>query len=682
MNQIVDKIPSIIVLSSLVGLFLALYRKHRTLRVRFWAFGWGLILLHYVLRTYGSVTGHLPFLLIAVDLVALQVAGVAFLISTSRIAERRRTRLVLLTVLALGSVLAGISAAMQPHSALMMVVGTSLALFGGLAFFVWWNRQVDPYVVSISVGMILSGGWAMYQVLHGRVMIGLLANLFWAYLFAGVLFVRRYLRWSPGVITTCLGFFGWASIWALAALAPKVIGALPDYSELWNVPKYIVGIGMIVVLLEDQLLLQQSLRHREQLIHHQMEHFSEVTSRLLHGAEVNSLCGYIAEAITHVTTFRRAAVLLTNPEGRLFVGGHYGISPEVLAQLEPKIQKIGPEVITRITQSGRQFGRNSFICAQDEMEQYGAVATRQEYPDNPHWRGGDELIVLLRSPRGDVVGCLSLDEPADVSRVVPEEMCKLELLANDLAAAIERNKLQRELVRSEKLAGVGQLVAGVAHELNNPLTAVLGYAEMLADNAPESNLRQQAATIQREALRMKRIIEDLLRFCRHGKSGRHSVAVSSALEDVLRLCSYQLKHRNIEVQVDVPEDLPKVVIDEDELKQVFLNVLNNSFDALEHCSERKIAIEGKVAGDRLRVVVRDTGKGFSNPERIFDPFFTTKSPGKATGLGLSVCYGILREHGGDIYAYNLSPNGAGVSIEIPVVATNATAAASQIAAGV
>jgi two-component system NtrC family sensor kinase len=292
---------------------------------------------------------------------------------------------------------------------------------------------------------------------------------------------------------------------------------------------------------------------------------------------------------------------------------------------------------------------------------------------NPYWENGNVVLVPLQSSRGAYVGGLVLDDPRDVSSVTAEEMSKIELLAGDLAVTIDNAALHRQLVRSEKLAAIGQLVAGVAHELNNPLASIVGYSELLTDEVTSGPPRQKLDKMIREAQRMRRIIENLLRFARQNSLEKKSANLQGLLQEVLALREYHTRGHNVEVQVQVEPDLPQVALDEDQFKQILLNLLNNSIDALEGVREKRIMIEAVRRQDRVIMRFDDNGPGFSDMNRAFDPFYTTKPVGKGTGLGLSICYGIVKEHGGDIQAANLEPCGARVTLELPIYADIAMA---------
>ena len=214
--------------------------------------------------------------------------------------------------------------------------------------------------------------------------------------------------------------------------------------------------------------------------------------------------------------------------------------------------------------------------------------------------------------------------------------------------------LQAKLLHAEKMAAVGQLVSGVAHEVNNPLTAILGFADLLMENeeVPEA-ARKDLRVILQEAQRTKQIVQNLLSFARQMPPQRKPVDLNSILRRTVQLRSYDFQSHGIEVVEQFDQQLPLVVGDSHQLQQVFLNILNNAYDAVRETG-RPARIEIKTeAGDGLvEVSFRDNGHGISHPDRIFDPFFTTKEVGKGTGLGLSICYGIVHEHGGEILCHN------------------------------
>jgi PAS domain S-box-containing protein len=235
--------------------------------------------------------------------------------------------------------------------------------------------------------------------------------------------------------------------------------------------------------------------------------------------------------------------------------------------------------------------------------------------------------------------------------------------------------LRSKLVHAEKMAAVGQLVSGVAHEVNNPLTAILGFTDLLMENPelPES-ARRDLRVILQEAQRTKQIVQNLLSFARQMPPRRQPVQLNSILQRTVQLRSYDFISHGIQVVERLDESLPEIVGDSHQLQQVFLNIINNAYDAVRECGRpARIEIMSARTSGYVEVSFRDNGTGIADPDRIFDPFFTTKDVGKGTGLGLSICYGIVREHGGEITCHNnLDSEGATFTVRLPLAADAAT----------
>jgi signal transduction histidine kinase len=244
------------------------------------------------------------------------------------------------------------------------------------------------------------------------------------------------------------------------------------------------------------------------------------------------------------------------------------------------------------------------------------------------------------------------------------EMSKLLLESRENFERLQR--AQSELMQRERLAGVGQLVTGVAHELNNPLTAVIGFSDLLIEQAPDSTSRQKLERLGAEARRIRRIIDNLLSFARPQTAGRRALDLGEVVRESLMLCEHQMRSAGIQVELNFARDLPRITLNEGQFKRVFVNLFSNSANALEQAPVKKILVEGYREGDKVIVRFSDTGPGFADVSCIFDPFYTTRPVGQGTGLGLSICYGTVKEHNGNIYAQNLQPNGAAMTIELPI----------------
>ncbi|MFZ0635626.1 MAG: ATP-binding protein, partial [Candidatus Acidiferrales bacterium] len=240
--------------------------------------------------------------------------------------------------------------------------------------------------------------------------------------------------------------------------------------------------------------------------------------------------------------------------------------------------------------------------------------------------------------------------------------------------------LQAKLMHTEKMAAVGQLVSGVAHEVNNPLAAILGFTDLLLENpeVPES-ARDELRVILQEAQRTKLIIQNLLSFARQKPAQREPLQINSVLRQTLKLRSYDLSNHGVEVVERFEEDLPPIVGDVHQLQQVFLNIVNNAYDAVQEIGRPgRIEIATAHADGQVEIRFRDNGSGIEQIDRIFEPFFTTKEVGRGTGLGLSICYGIVRAHLGEIFCLNNKEgDGSTFVVRLPLAAESAMAATSE-----
>jgi two-component system NtrC family sensor kinase len=236
--------------------------------------------------------------------------------------------------------------------------------------------------------------------------------------------------------------------------------------------------------------------------------------------------------------------------------------------------------------------------------------------------------------------------------------------------------LQAKLAHSEKMATIGRLVSGVAHEVNNPLAAILGFTDLLLEN-PEmpASAREDLQIILQETQRTKDIVQDLLSFARQRPVQRELVSVNIVLRQTIKLRSYDFASHGVEVLEEFDEALPPALGDAQQLQQVFLNILNNAYDAVQESSERgRISIRTCHHNQAIEVSISDNGVGIVDPQRIFDPFYTTKHAGKGTGLGLSICYGIVRAHGGEIQCWNNdAATGSTFMVRIPLADTESAA---------
>lgn len=240
-------------------------------------------------------------------------------------------------------------------------------------------------------------------------------------------------------------------------------------------------------------------------------------------------------------------------------------------------------------------------------------------------------------------------------------------LLYEITSAIP-SKLQRQLAQSEKMSALGQLISGVAHELNNPLTGVIGYSQLLLSTDPDDDTKRMLTIINKEAARCHKIVNSLLQFVREYEPEREYVQINDVIESALDLKRYQLRVDNIQLELHL-SDVPETIADPHQMQQLFMNIINNAHQAMiEDAGGGKLTVETRLGNDAIIIRFTDTGPGISeeNIERIFDPFFTTKDVKKGTGLGLSICHSIVEEHGGRIYAESEVDRGTTFTVELPV----------------
>jgi signal transduction histidine kinase len=406
-----------------------------------------------------------------------------------------------------------------------------------------------------------------------------------------------------------------------------------------------------------------------------MEKYTEIFLGAMPSDEDSGQYDPICEAIGGASRFSQAAVILRGPEGRFRLAGKAGMDGALTAALDALARRTTLDKVREIVQSkfySQVIGHLALVDLTVLMEP------------------GDELLqmnfreahaVAIRGRDRELLGALLVAGLREAEApLLTEDVLPLELLASRVGAAREQQMLLRRVFQAERLAGLGQLAGGMAHELNNPLTVVTGYAELMADN--EGAVRDQAVVILNEARRMKQIIDSLVRFRKASPVNRESLSIEVVLRDIEKLLRPELERERVQCQMLIPQQLPEIRADGDQIRQVFLQVAKNaisSMDAANGDLDRRLTVEAAADSHCVQITFSDNGPGFKNPARAFDPFYTTREQGEGMGLGLSICYSIIREHGGEISAVNLLPRGAAVVIELPAAETPRQAQPFQVA---
>jgi two-component system NtrC family sensor kinase len=308
-------------------------------------------------------------------------------------------------------------------------------------------------------------------------------------------------------------------------------------------------------------------------------------------------------------------------------------------------------------------------------------------------RADGEIFNVTTCPVLDVTdGAAIVQIAKNVTREI-QNARRMRQMSDELAAAntrlvatLERLKAtQAQLLQAEKLSAIGQLVAGVAHELNNPLTSVIGYAQLLQEEvreaaggeaADDSQLAHDLRRIAEESERAAKIVRNLLAFARRQSGARAPQDIADVMNRVLSLRAYEFRLNAIELETAFQPDLPPVIGDAGQLQQALLNLLLNAEQAMRSRPVRRIRVAARAVPecDGVELVIADTGDGIpdENLRRIFDPFFTTREVGEGTGLGLSICYGIVRDHGGQISVKSRVGEGTSFTVLLPAAATGTT----------
>jgi len=291
-------------------------------------------------------------------------------------------------------------------------------------------------------------------------------------------------------------------------------------------------------------------------------------------------------------------------------------------------------------------------------------------------RGYASIALIPIRNRDKIVGLIQLNDQQK-GRFSLTTIEKLEEIASQIGLALmhkqaeEREyQLQQELITTSRLATVGEMASGIAHEINNPLTSVLGFADLLAKKDLPEDIRKEVNIIYDGAQRVASVTNRMLTFSRQNKTEQTMTSINSIIETTLSMRSYEMESSNIKVTTEFDSDLPETIADTGQIQQVFLNIILNAETEMRKAHQGgNLTVKTERINDTIRISFKDDGPGISekNLDKIFNPFFTTREVGEGTGLGLSVSYGIVTQHNGKIYAQSISGRGATFIVELPVV---------------
>jgi signal transduction histidine kinase len=673
--------PALVLTALLMPAFGYLYLRFRDARTLLWFLGFLFALVSMVLvyvEGPWSAAGKMHPWLAATGQTCIQIGSALFLASLSPLRFRVGRLQVLYVIpytipLVIASILAyGVYQGLPPGEPRLLI----FPILGGISLFfaLLWGAakgQLPSWIgISYCTALGISALWVCFAAGAGWALIIVqCANL----LMTALLLVFVLRRLSPGVVLSALGFAAW-SLSGLQILPS--IGLHPVLSlnliHVIVMSKVVAALGMILIVLEDELDLNKVAREREHRARRELEAYAGLVLARRRVEDFDRQGNDICEIVVTHSRFAQAALLLESA-GRFRLAGSSGFDEATVAALG--------DLAARIPAAGFPAPGSPFRAVEQSL------TLRLDL--TPWLRPGDDLkrlrltkaLAVPMTGRATTEGALLLagmrptqgrsrtlsDDPLRADDLLP-----IEMLTARLQATRSQTMMFEKLIDSEKFAGLGQLAASVTHQLNNPLTVILGYASLLEEIvSPDSHERRGIESILTEARRMRSTLESLTRISRSQNDQLSAVSVAEMLADMGQLYRADFLQRSIEFRLNIAPALPRVLCSAQQLRQAVLHCLQYSIVAVENQGPasapeepKTIRLEATSEGHLVQIMVAHSGPGFLDPERAFDPFTPAQIMGETAGLGLSLCATILRDHHGRASAVNLDPRGAAIILEL------------------
>ncbi len=392
--------------------------------------------------------------------------------------------------------------------------------------------------------------------------------------------------------------------------------------------------------------------------------FNDITKAIFSTIKPEELLRITLDSVTSILKAEESLLALPDKEGRLRVAVSEGLEDE--ARLNSRLELCG-RILPRL------HGETKSVLLVD------APSKDKAFSDI---RGIDGIKFALFLPlmeENKPAGLINLNRTEEGEYFTEDDLQRAKLFGSLVNLALRNSNLYRQLqetqsqlIQAEKMSALGQLAGGLAHEINNPLSGILGLTQLVLENTkPDSQNFTDLKDIEKAVYRCKKIIVSLLSFARQEKTRVEPVSVNEIIEETLTLCARQMELKNVRITKVFADGLPMINGDYQQLMQVFLNLFTNARDAMPEGGELTVEtslLKSPAGGELVMTAISDTGTGIK-PEilnRVFDPFFTTKPVGKGTGLGLSVCLGIINRHNGTIRAHSRPGGGSTFTISLPV----------------
>jgi signal transduction histidine kinase len=677
--------PALILTALLLPAFGYLSRRFRDTRTLLWFLSFFFSLVWMVLVYLGGPWHDAQSLhpwLVAFGQASIQLGSALFLASMSPLGFYVGRFHVLYVIpytvpLVIGALLIYGVCPGTPLSPLLFVALVILGPITLLAALAWnGSKGVVPQWLSLSYCAILCSIILRVFLTAGPRSAFLLvvsANLF----MTALLVAFNFRRISAGVFLGSLGF----AIWSLTGL--QVLPAMGIHFDMSDnfirvivMSKVVAAIGMILLALEDELAANMMARARERRARQELEAYTRLILSRRRVEDFDRQGDDICRIIVEHSRFAQVALMLED-SGRYRLAGSVGHDEATVVALA--------SLVARIPIAG--FLDAGFISPTVEKNQALNLSQTFNLDLTPWMNPGDDLkrlcftsaLAVPMRGRSHTEGALLLSglrpapaEPHSTpgNPLRPDDLLPIEMLAARLQATRSQTAMFEKLIDSERFASLGQLAANVTHQLNNPLTVILGYASLLEESVPlDAPERRGVESILTESRRMRATLESLLRIARPQSDQLSAVSVEEMLVDLGQLYRSDFLERSIEFRLNIAPSLPRVLCGAQQLRQAVLHCLQYSIAAVENNSAssehpKTIRLEASIEGKFVQILVAHSGQGFTNPERAFDPFTSTQTNAEVNGLGLSLCSTILRDYNGHASAMNLDPHGAAIILEL------------------
>jgi signal transduction histidine kinase len=544
----------------------------------------------------------------------------------------------------------------------------SLAFWAAVAAIFWGSRKAKvPRWLAITViacALVIVVALFHEGDVYGPILVVESGNM----IMTALLVVYTFDRLSPGVLLTIFGFLAWAlppffltKSAGAAEMTPTLI------ARIVILGKIVVAMGLVLLVLEDEVEKNQTAQQRERRVRLELEAYARqtLTSRSMDEFDRDSsqLCAMIVEH----SLFSGAAIVVRGANSGFMLVGSDGIDGATAGALDSLTMRLPPGSFS-MNEGQAQLVPGStaidldlqpWLTPGDDLERLhltrvGAVPMLG--PDNS--TEGAVLLTGLRVPK---------------EKLHPDDLLPIEILAGRLQAARAQAMMLGKLIESERFAGVGQLATNVAQQLHNPLTVILGYSTLLEESpasGPGSSFDHRGIeAISIEARRMKGILERLSRFSRLSTEKFNTFSVADLITDIEQFHRTDFLRHSIEFRLNVSSSLPEIFGNAHQIRQALLHAMQYAIDSVLQVranQEKSIRIEATSEDSHVVILIGHSGRRFLQPDRVFDTLAMGFTSGDSSGIGLSLCAAIIREHRGNIAAINYEPTGAAIVLDLPI----------------